>query len=91
MDQSHFYLQRDLLTKHKKSELCRVFSQQDRTHFIIYRNPSIFHYVLEYLRQGEVGMPKSVPADHVSLFHEELKYWGISCSGSQSDARITQD
>ena len=27
MDQSHFYLQRDLLIKHQKSEMARLFSQ----------------------------------------------------------------
>jgi hypothetical protein len=90
MESSHFYLQRDLLTRHKRSELARVFTQ-DLTHFKLYRSPVIFNYILEFLRQGEHSIPKSVRPEHVSLFYDELKYWGISCSSSSVDGRITQD
>lgn len=57
LQQTHFYVQRDMLTGIKESHMTKVFSKQE-THFVLDRCPDTFNKVLEHLRSDGEYRPK---------------------------------
>ena len=77
IQQSHIYVQRDLLTSVSGSKLTEVFCQ-DISDFELVRDPSVFKNMIEYLRQDkQISRLKLQRSDKLKLI-EELNYWGIS-------------
>ena len=89
MEQSHFYLARDLLTKQKKSEMARLFSQS-MSHFKLYRNAQTFHQVVEYLRKGESYIVNNIKQDQLTAFYDELRFWGLSFPASATQQHLIE-
>jgi hypothetical protein len=51
----------------------------------------MFNLILEYLKSNRDKMPKDLPEVEMSVFHEELRFWGLQQNFSTEQTLHNED